>query len=121
MNSIFGIISALLPIVTGALQGFKVISPTTGSLITSIEGAAQQFTETLTTPGATATASITAASILGAIAAVLPVLRAELPTDGTASKVLLYITALEGAIVAGVAAANITEVDPTLLKPVEAA
>ena len=121
ISGIFGIIGALLPIVLNCLQGFKVISPTTGALITGVEGAAQTVTTALTTPGATGTPSATVLTVLGAISAALSVLKMELPADGSASKVLIYVTALESAIAAGVAAASITVVDPSQLKPVEAA
>ena len=114
MSGIFLLISALLPIVTSTLQNYKVISPAIGSLINGIEGAASAATSALTS--STGTPSITATSLLAAINAALAVLQTQTtinPTD------LLIIKAFDTAIQAGLAASQITEVDPTKLQPIE--
>jgi hypothetical protein len=117
LTSIFSIVAALLPIAVNALESFKTISPTTGSLINAIGGATTAFASEVTVNGP----SVTATTILAAISAALTVLKSELPTNGTASAVLLYITAIESAIAAGLAATSITSVDATKLAPVIAA
>jgi hypothetical protein len=115
ITTIFTIISALLPVVLDELEKFKTISPTTGSLITGITGAASTFAATISSGTAS---TITAMSILTAISATLQVLKAELPTDGTATAILVYIAALESAVAAGLASTDITSVDATKLIPV---
>ena len=116
MSSIFLIISALLPILTSTLQNLKVISPSSGGLITGIEGAAAVVIQELTTPGATATPSITVTSLLTAISAALQVLQTETTISPTT---LLIIAAVDSAIQAGLTAVSqITSVDPTKLQPI---
>lgn len=113
ITSIFTIISALLPVVVNALEGFKAISPTVGGLITAVGTAATTFTSEVTANGA----SITATTFLAAIAAVIPVLQAELAGSPNSTTVLIYIAALDSAIAAGLAATKITAVDPAQLQP----
>jgi hypothetical protein len=116
MSSIFLIISALLPILTNALQGAKVISPSVSGLITGIEGAAGAVVTALTAPGATATPSVTVQSLLGAISAGLQVLQTETSISPTT---LAIIAAVDTAIQAGLTAvAQLTTVDPTKLQPI---
>jgi hypothetical protein len=113
MNPIFAIISALLPIVTTELQQFKVISPTTGALITGIEGAAAAFDTTLTS--AVGSSTVTATSLLAAISAAVTVLQTQTGISPTA---LVLVAALDKAITAGLAATAITSVDPSQLQPI---
>lgn len=116
MSSIFLIISAILPIVTNVLQSYKTISPGLASLITGIEGAAQALVTELTNP-ATGQLSVTASSLLSAIAAALSILQTQkvlTPTDS------LIATAFVSAAQAGLAASSVTVVDPAALKPIAA-
>jgi hypothetical protein len=116
MSSVFLIISALLPILTSALQGAKVISPGIAGLITGIEQAAAAVTTELTAPGATSTPSITALTLLSAISSGLQVLQTE---TNIAPTTLLIIAAVNSAIQAGlVAVSKVTSVDPTQLQPI---
>lgn len=114
MNPIFLIISAILPIVTAELQQFKAISPSIASLINGIEGAGVAAVGALGT-SATGTPSITATSLLAAVAAGLQVLQTQTTIP---PNTLILISALNSAIAAGLAATNITSVDPTKLQPV---
>ena len=114
MNPILTIIAALLPIVTAELAQFKVISPTTGALITGIEGAATAFATELTANGT----SVNATSLLSALQAALTVLQTLPNVD---SKALVLIAALTSAIQAGLTATNITAINPTALQPIVAA
>lgn len=111
MNPILLIISAILPIVTTKLTQFKVISPTTASLINGIEGAATAFGTEVTANGS----SVTATSLLAALNAALTVLQQQ---PGITSNALVLIAALTSAIQAGLTATAITAVDPTALAPV---
>ena len=115
MSSILLIISALLPILTSTLQSYKAISPTTGNLITGIEAAIAAVVSEFSTAGSTATPSITATSLLTAIQAAVSVLQ----TQTTISpKDLIIIAAVDSAIQAGLAASQITSVNPSTLAPI---
>jgi hypothetical protein len=117
MTAILTIISALLPVVVQALEGFKAINPTVGNLITSIGSAGTVFATEVTANGS----SITATTILAAIGAAVTVLQQELTGQPGAAAVLLYVAALDAAIQAGLSATTITSVDATKLAPVTAA
>jgi folate-dependent tRNA-U54 methylase TrmFO/GidA len=113
MNSIFMIVSAILPFLLTELQQYKVVSPSLASLIEGIESAASAFASDIT--GKDGNLSITAAGLLAAISAAVSVLK----TQTTISPVALsLITALDQAVAAGIAASNITSVDPTKLNPI---
>lgn len=112
MNSILMIISALLPVVVNALEGFKTISPTVGNLITSIGSAGTAFATEVTSN------SVSATTILAAIGAAVTVLQQELTGQPGTASVLLYVAALNSAIQAGLAATTITSVNPAALTPV---
>src|SRR5277367_4308978 len=98
MSAIFLIISALLPILTNALQSAKTISPSVSGLITGIEGAASAVVTALTGSGATETPSVTVTTLLSAISAALQVLQTETNISPTT---LLIIAAVDSAIQAG--------------------
>lgn len=113
ITSIFAIIGALLPFALSELQQFKVISPQIASLITAIEGSAASFTSGITTSNGAA--NITATSLLSAISAAVTVLQSQTTIPPAT---LAIIQAVDSAIQAGLAARNITSVDPTALKPI---
>lgn len=116
MNSVFLIISALLPILTQTLQGAKVISPTISALITGIEQAAAAVVAEFSTAGATATPSVTVQTLLAAISGALQVLQTQTKIDPTT---LTVIAAVNTSIQAGLTAVNnVTSVDPTALHPI---
>ena len=114
MNPIFTIVSGILPIAIQELEQFKVISPQVGTLITGIEGAGAAAVQALSS-GPSGNVSVTATSLLAAISAAIQVLQTQTGLSPTA---LAIIAALDSAIAAGLAATNITSVDPTKLQPV---
>lgn len=115
MNTIFTLIGALLPILTSTLESYKAITPSVAGIITGIEGAIAAFVTEITGSGATSTPTITAISLLSAIQAAVSILQTQ-TTISPAS--LVIITAVDTAISAGIAAANITSVDPSKLQPI---
>ncbi len=98
--TIFQLIAAIGPIVTGALQSSGVLSPSTSSLVTAIETAVTDFGSALTsTPSGQF--NVTAATILAGISAAVSVLQ----KDTTLSPVALaYVRDLDRAIGAGMTA-----------------
>jgi hypothetical protein len=111
---IFLIINALFPVLVGELQQFKVISPTTNGLVTGIEQAVSEFATVIT--GNTTAVTTTVTSLLAAIGAGVQVLRTQVPTLSPIT--LSIITATDSAIAAGLAASQITSVDPTKLQTI---
>lgn len=117
MGSILLIINALFPFVVDELQQYKVVSGPTGDLISGIERAASSFATEVTSASSGTTLSVTATSLLAAVAAAVQVLQASTTIS---PKTLSIIAAFNSAIAAGVAASSITVVDPTALKPIAA-
>ena len=115
MTLIMTLISALLPVVVGALQKVTGLSPATVSLIDGIGAAGATLTSTLTSSPQTST------SVLAALGATITVLQSELAGNAGAPTALIYLSAFEQAVGAGVTAANITAVVPASLEPVAAA
>jgi len=111
MNSIFLIISALLPILTSTLESSKTITPEIGSLITGIEAAAADLIAEIKGGGT----SVTATSLLAAISSALSVLQTQTTLNPEA---LIIANSFVSAAQAGLAASNIAAVDPTKLAPV---
>lgn len=112
MNPLFAIISALASLTVTELEQFNTISPTTGALVTGINGAIDVFVNTF--KGGTNTP--TAASILSAINASVTVLQNQTNID---PKALTITQAFLKAAQAGLDASNVTIVDPSQLKPIE--